>query len=212
MYQLNFSIQPKLEYFKHCCSLPHNPFGVQRPIPSKRQLLKSGTLFFFSIAFRATSKSQSHYSTSQFAFDRKQRYPEGWCILLSRFSSCIFQVKEVIKEDLLYKHTCLFQLPTESSPKWGWGRRGQLTKTKRARGKTQEAAGVCMTETRGERRERCLNFVAGGGESWTLSPVRKAKGQTDSASEPCFGNQRSQVTLRRSVSFRCKLQESDWLA
>lgn len=58
---------------------------------------------------------------------KKQPHPEGWCILLSRFSSDVFQVKYVIKEDLLYQPTCLCQSPSEIVLQWQW-RKGKKIK------------------------------------------------------------------------------------
>lgn len=192
-------------YIKQCCSLPCKSHWS---LEASSDCSKPGHNFF-SVAFRTTSKSQSHYSTSQFAFDRKQHYPEGWRILLSRFSSCIFQVKEVIKEDLLYKHTCLFQLSTESSLKWGWSGRCQFTKTKTARGKIREAVGFSVAKPEANREMSEL----GGWWRRKLNPghSKESKGTDWFYLWTLLGESEATVTLRRSMSFGYKLQKGGWL-
>lgn len=83
----DFYTKPELKYLKEWCLLRSTPLGGWTLIISRQLLLTTFWHWYFKIAFGgglwATSESQSHYFTSQFAFDKKQHYPEGWCINLA---------------------------------------------------------------------------------------------------------------------------------
>lgn len=64
---------------------------------------------------------------------QKTALPRRMMHKLSRFSSCVFQVKYVIKEDLLYKHTCLFPSPSETVLQWRWRKRKEGINLQRQR-------------------------------------------------------------------------------
>lgn len=64
---------------------------------------------------------------------QKTALPRRMMHKLSRFSSCVFQVKYVIKEDLLYKHTCLFPSPSETVLQWQWRKKKEGINLQRQR-------------------------------------------------------------------------------